>query len=73
MSQNLITLVSNRSLASSTAATLLPEPPLDLEHPLDLDLVLGLEGDPVHSSSEEEDSSLNLDPEGSSTSMLYTE
>ena len=75
MSQNLITLASNRSLGSSTAATLLPEPLLDLERPLDLDLVLGLEGDLdlKHSSSEEEDSSLNLDPEGSSASMLHIE
>ena len=75
MSQNLITLASNRSLASSTAATLLPEPLLDLEHPLDLDLVLDLEEDLdlKHSSSEEEVSSLNPDPEGSSASMLYTE
>ena len=75
MSQNLITLASNRSLASSTAATLLPEPLLDLERPLDLDLVLDLEGDLdlKHSSSEEEVSSLNTYPEGSSMSMLYTE
>ena len=75
MSQNLITLASNRSLASSTAATLLPEPLLDLERPLDLDLVLDLEGDLdlKHSSSEEEVSSLNLDPEGLSASILYTE
>ena len=74
MSQNLITLASNRSLASSTAAILLPEPLLDLEHPLDPDLVWDLEGDLElkHSSSEGKVSSLNLDPEGSA-SMLYTE
>ena len=44
----------------------LPEPPLDL------DLVLELEGDLElkHPSSEEEVNSLNLDPEGSSAPML---
>ena len=64
VSQNLITLAFNRSLASSTAATLLPEPLLDLECPLDLDLVLHLKGDPdrKHSFSEEEVSSLYPDP-----------
>ena len=74
MSQNLNTLALNRNLASSTAATLLPEPLLDLKRPVDLDLVLGLEGDLdlKHSSSVEEDSSLNLDPKGSAP-MLYTE
>ena len=47
----------------------LPEPPLDL------DLVLELEGDLdlKHTSSEEEVNSLNLDSEGSSASILYTE
>ena len=69
MSQNLITLASNRSLASSTATNQLPEPPLDL------DLVLELEGDPElkHTSLEEEVNSLNLDPEGLPASILYTE
>ena len=75
MRENLVTSASHRSLASSTAATLLPEPLLDLKRPLDLDLVLDLGGDLdlKHSSSEEEVSSLNPDPEGSSASMLYTE
>ena len=69
MSQNLITLASNRSLASSTATKQLPEPPLDL------DLVLELDRDPElkHTSTEEEVNSLNLDPEGLPVSILYTE
>ena len=47
-SQNLITSASIKSLASSTAASavsLLPESLLDLERPLDLDLVLDLDKD----------------------------
>ena len=80
-------LASNRSFASSTAASLLPEPLLDLERPLDLDLVLDLEGDldrllllpegdldrDLECSPEEELSSLNLDPVSSPSSILYTE
>ena len=47
----------------------LPEPPLDL------DLVLELEGDLElkHTTPEEEVNSLNLDPEGPPASTLYTE
>ena len=68
VSQNLITLASSRSLASSTATMQLPEPLLDLN------LVLELEGDLElkHTSPEGKSSTLNLDPEGFA-SMLYTE
>ena len=47
-SQNLMTPVSSKSLASSTAASavsLVPESLLDLERPLDLDLVLLVDKD----------------------------
>ena len=69
MSQNLIIIAPNRSLTSSTAAKLLPEPLLDMERPLDLDLVPELDLKLRHISPE---GTLNLDPEGSK-SMLYTE
>ena len=80
-------LASSRSFASSTAASLPPKPLLDMEHLLDLDLVLDLEGDleqllllpegdldqDLECSPAEELNFLNLDPVSSPSSILYTE
>ena len=51
---------------------LLPQPLLDLERPLDPDLVLKLNLELKHTSPEGKASTLNLDPKVSA-SMLYTE
>ena len=68
----MITIAPNRSLAFSTAAKLLPEPLLDMERPLDPDLVLELDLELKHTSPERKSSTLNLNHKGSA-SMLYTE